>query len=277
MFNGIGERIKERRIKQGFTQDDVAKELGLNRVSYSHYELNKNVPPSDKLSVLVDILRTTADYLLGKTDDPSPLPRQTYMDLSTGKIGLMTSEETAQYMADINVLSQIHALEKNIELVENIDALEYLEKKRIVDGIYSALEIIKSGQKNIPLVGTICAGDGLLAYQNIEDHVFYPLKGSKKNPDFALHVKGESMVGAGIEDGDIVFLKQSPWAEYNGQIVAAIINGEDGTLKRMKWTEGSPKIQLLPENDMFEPIEVWPNEVQICGVYVGHFKPEKLK
>lgn len=125
----------------------------------------------------------------------------------------------------------------------------------------------------IPLVGTICAGDGLLAEQNIEDYVYYPFP-KKRQPDFALRVKGDSMAGAGIDDGDIVFMRSAQWADNNGQIVAAIINGgEDGTLKRIRWTSDSPKIELIPENENYSPIECMPNEVMICGVYMGHFKP----
>lgn len=126
----------------------------------------------------------------------------------------------------------------------------------------------------IPLIGTICAGDGLLAEQNIEEYIHYPLP-DKRQPDYALRVKGDSMIGAGIEDGDIVYMRHASWADYNGQIVAALIHDqEDGTLKRIKWTTGSPKIQLTPENEDYDIIEITPNEVTICGVYMGHFKPE---
>ena len=130
-------------------------------------------------------------------------------------------------------------------------------------------------RKMIPLVGTICAGDGLLVEQNIEEYIYYPFPG-KRQPDFALRVKGDSMIGAGIEDGDIVYMRQASWADYNGQIVAALINDqEDGTLKRIRWSADSPLIRLEPENDEFQAIEVAPNQIRICGLYMGHFKPEK--
>src|SRR5690606_30026040 len=118
-------------------------------------------------------------------------------------------------------------------------------------------------ETSIPLIGTICAGDGLLAEQNIEDYVHYPFP-YKRQPDYALRVKGDSMIGAGIEDGDIVYMRHAPWADYNGQIVAALINdNEEGTLKRIRWTTESPLIRLEPENDGFETIEVAPNQVMI--------------
>lgn len=129
--------------------------------------------------------------------------------------------------------------------------------------------------KDIPLLGTVCAGDGLLAEQNVDEYIHYPFKG-KRQPDYALHVKGNSMVGVGIENGDIVFMGYAQRADYSGQIVAVIINDhQDGTLKRIKWTEGSDKVKLIPENDLFETIECDFNQIQICGVYMGCFKPFK--
>ncbi len=138
------------------------------------------------------------------------------------------------------------------------------------------LGIEKNNQNSlIPLIGTICAGNGLLAEQNIEDYIHYPFQ-QKRQPDYALRVKGDSMIGAGIDDGDTVYMRNAQWAEYNGQIVAAIINdAQDGTLKRIKWSEGSPYIRLIPENEEYAEIEVLPREVMICGIYMGHFKPEK--
>lgn len=124
-----------------------------------------------------------------------------------------------------------------------------------------------------PLIGTICAGNGLIAEDNIEEYIHFPFS-KKQQPDYALRVKGSSMQGADISDGDIVFLRKEKWAEYNGQIVAVIINGEEGSLKRMKWTEGSPFIKLIPENIEYEIKEVLPSEIVICGVYCGHFRPE---
>jgi len=129
--------------------------------------------------------------------------------------------------------------------------------------------------KSIPLIGTICAGEGLTAEQNVEDYIHYPFL-SNQQPDYALKVKGDSMVGAGIESGDIVYMRYAQWADHNGQIVAALINGdEEGMLKRIKWSEGSPQIKLAPENPKHKTIEVLPNQVSICGIYMGHFRPAK--
>lgn len=145
--------------------------------------------------------------------------------------------------------------------------------KHKIDPSYSeTLEVpIESSIKKIPLIGNICAGEGLLADSNIEEYVYYPFP-NKTQPDFALRVKGDSMLNAGISNGDIVYLRKAPWAEYNGQIVAALINdNQDGVLKRIKWSEGAPTLDLVPENDYYNVRTVYPNEIKICGVYMGHF------
>lgn len=127
----------------------------------------------------------------------------------------------------------------------------------------------------VPLIGTICAGDGLLAEENIEDYVMYPFPKGKQ-PDFALRVRGNSMAGAGIEDGDIVYFRRKSWAEFNGQIVAVVLlETNEGMLKRIRWFSDRPQIELVPENQDYEKIVVTPDQIVVCGTYMGHFKPEK--
>jgi repressor LexA len=164
---------------------------------------------------------------------------------------------------------------KSLALPGNVQKIAFALKvsKAAIDPSFgeSTVTPLEHPAPKIPLIGTICAGDGLLAEQNIEGYVYYPFP-SKVQPDYALRVKGDSMSCVGINDGDIVYLREAKWADFNGQIVAALINDEeDGTLKRMKWSEGSPVIRLIPENENYKPIEVLPSDVKVCGVYIGHF------
>ena len=103
------------------------------------------------------------------------------------------------------------------------------------------------GVSHIPLVGTVTAGMPILATELIEDNLF------------ALRVKGESMVNAGILDGDIVVVEQCPTAQ-NGDIVVALV-GDEATVKRFYKENGHFRLQ--PENDKFEPIIV--EECAIAG------------
>lgn len=167
--------------------------------------------------------------------------------------------------------------EPRIGAIERIANKFNLKKSNIIEegGLSSFGVDLSKNSLLTPLVGIICAGDGLLAEQNVEEYIMYPFP-NKRQPDYALRVKGNSMIGAGIEDGDIVYFRKAKWAEYNGQIVAALVNdSEEGTLKRMKWSEGSPIVRLEPENEKYDVLEVFPNEIMVCGVYAGHFKPEK--
>ena len=110
----------------------------------------------------------------------------------------------------------------------------------------------------LPLVGSVAAGAPRLAEQDVEDWVAAPFEG-----DFVLRVTGESMMGAGILDGDLVVVKRQPMAR-DGEIVVAQIEDE-ATVKRLRRADG--RVHLMPENDAFEPIVV--DEVLILGVVVG--------
>jgi repressor LexA len=122
----------------------------------------------------------------------------------------------------------------------------------------------------LPLVGHIAAGGPLLAEQNIEDEIGVP-EPLAKAADFLLRVRGDSMVGAGILDGDIVVVRRQPDAR-DGDIVVALA-GEDeaadeATVKRF-FREGD-RVRLQPENDALEPI--YARFVQILGKVVGVFR-----
>ncbi len=116
----------------------------------------------------------------------------------------------------------------------------------------------------IPIVGRIAAGVPILAEENIEGTITVD-KNMVRNPDnlFALKVQGQSMINAGINDGDIILIRQQPVAE-NGEMVAVMIDNE-ATLKRFYLEKN--KIRLQPENDIMASIIVDPADknVRIVG------------
>ena len=120
----------------------------------------------------------------------------------------------------------------------------------------------------LPLVGQIAAGGPLLAEENIEDHVAVP---DRVNGDFLLRVKGESMVGAGILDGDLLVVQRAQDAR-NGEIVVALAgddeSADEATVKRFFREDG--RVRLQPENDSMEPI--YANHVQILGTVKAVFR-----
>jgi len=113
---------------------------------------------------------------------------------------------------------------------------------------------------HIPIVGVVTAGHPILAQERIEGYL--PVDGSTRDR-FALRVRGESMIGAGILDGDLVIVRQQSEA-LNGQIVVALI-GDEATVKRLHFDRDG--VWLLPENPAFEPIDG--REARILGRVVG--------
>lgn len=119
---------------------------------------------------------------------------------------------------------------------------------------------------DVPLVGNVAAGEPILAEENITDTLTLPTDIVGDAPSFMLSVRGESMIEAGINDGDFVVVKEQPVAN-NGDIVVAII--EDGaTVKRFYKEKGH--VRLQPENSSMEPIIV--SECIIAGKVVAVFR-----
>lgn len=120
----------------------------------------------------------------------------------------------------------------------------------------------------VPLVGRIAAGEPLLAEQNVEDHLVVPMGFAGDAEHFALTVRGDSMVGAGILDGDVVIVRSGSTAD-DGAVVVALLPGpaeDEATVKRLKRTRG--RVMLVPENPSLEPFEMSP-EGRIIGTVVA--------
>ncbi|KXZ39841.1 repressor LexA [Alkalithermobacter thermoalcaliphilus JW-YL-7 = DSM 7308] len=126
---------------------------------------------------------------------------------------------------------------------------------------------INESISNIPIVGQVTAGSPILALENVED--FFPLPNSllKGHHSFMLKVKGDSMINAGIFDGDYILVKQQNTAK-DGDIVVALINDNEATVKRFYKEKNI--IRLQPENDFMDPIYV--DDIKILGIVYGLFR-----
>ena len=119
---------------------------------------------------------------------------------------------------------------------------------------------------NVPMIGRVAAGEPILAEQNIENYFPIPMEFMPNNQTFMLKVKGESMINAGIFDGDLVLVEQCQTAR-NGEMVVALI--EDGATVKTFYKE-KDAIRLQPENDSMDPIIV--TDVKILGKVIGVFR-----
>jgi repressor LexA len=119
--------------------------------------------------------------------------------------------------------------------------------------------------RHVPLVGDVAAGTGVLAQENVEELYPLPEDFTGTGSLFMLKVRGDSMVGAGIVDGDFVVVRQQPDAE-RGDIVVAGIPDEEATVKHFSLRDGV--VVLTPANDSLSPMEFDPSEVTIYGKVV---------
>jgi repressor LexA len=116
--------------------------------------------------------------------------------------------------------------------------------------------------RHVPLIGEVAAGTDVLAQENVEDLIPLPTDFTGEGELFMLKVRGDSMIEAGILDGDFVVARQQNVAE-NGDIVVAGIPGDEATVKTYKRT--ARNITLLPANGSYEPMVFDPDEVVIFG------------
>ncbi len=119
---------------------------------------------------------------------------------------------------------------------------------------------------NVPVVGRVAAGEPLLATQNIENYFPIPTEYMPNKQTFMLKVKGESMINAGIFDGDLVLVQEESTAD-NGDTVVALVD-DGATVKKFYKEEGV--IRLQPENDFMDPIIV--TDCTILGKVIGVFR-----
>ncbi|MCI9103372.1 MAG: transcriptional repressor LexA [Lachnospiraceae bacterium] len=136
-------------------------------------------------------------------------------------------------------------------------------KPRAIEILDDHFNLTRREVANIPLIGSVAAGQPILAQENIENYFPVPVDLIPNQEAFILKVKGESMINAGILDGDHIIVAQQETAD-NGDIVVALLD-DSATVKRF-YREDS-QIRLQPENDAMDPI--YATDVQILGKVVG--------
>jgi repressor LexA len=155
--------------------------------------------------------------------------------------------------------------------LEKLEQLGYLRrdptKPRAIEVLYGSSdtfhEKLFKDMINVPIVGAVTAGEPILAEQNIQDYFPIPKDFARTEDAFMLRVKGESMINAGIYDGDLVIVNKDATAN-NGEIVVALLE-DQATVKRFYKEQNH--IRLQPENERYEPIIA--TDVQILGKVIG--------
>ena len=168
--------------------------------------------------------------------------------------------EAVNLKSTSSVHSHLETLEKNGYIRRDPT------KPRAIEIIDDTFNLTRRDMVQVPIIGRVAAGEPLLAQENIEEYFPIPSDFMPNNDTYMLKVKGESMINAGILDGDYVLVEKKETA-CNGDMVVALV--EDGaTVKTFYKEEGIYRLQ--PENDSMDPIIV--SEVSILGKVIGVFR-----
>lgn len=139
-------------------------------------------------------------------------------------------------------------------------------KPRAIEIVDDSFNLTRREMVNVPIVGRVAAGEPILAVENIENYFPIPAEFMPNEQTFILQVKGESMINAGILDGDYILVQQQSTAN-NGDMVVALVD-DSATVKTFYKEDGYYRLQ--PENDYMDPIKV--TEVMIMGKVIGTFR-----
>ena len=192
-----------------------------------------------------------------------------YITVVNRKFGISPSYDEMKDKLKLKSKSGIHRIISALEergfirkLANKARAIEIIQNNKNVSPTNEAINKIIE----IPLYGKIAAGTPIEAISNASSYIPTPTNMINKGEHYALEISGESMIGSGINDKDIAIIKRTTIAN-NGQIVVALIDKTEATLKKFKKT--SSKIVLIPSNDLYQSQSYDLPRVQIQGILVG--------
>ena len=168
--------------------------------------------------------------------------------------------EAVNLKSTSSVHSHLETLEKNGYIHRDPT------KPRAIEILDDTFNLTRREMVNVPIIGRVAAGEPLLAQQNIENYFPIPAEMMPNKQTFLLQVQGESMINAGILNGDYILVQQQQTADNGDKVVALIDDG--ATVKTFYREEGI--IRLQPENDFMDPIIV--KDCTILGKVIGVFR-----
>jgi repressor LexA len=169
-------------------------------------------------------------------------------------VGLASSSTVHAHLANLEKIGLLRRDPSKPRAIELFD-------RAVGTAVDSVRNIVRP--ESLPLLGSVAAGQPILAEENVEEYVPVPTLAGGSNGDYLLRIRGESMKDAGIVEDDLVVVHQQDTAQQ-GDIVVALL-GEEATVKR--YFREPDHIRLQPENDTMEPIRT--KEVKVLGRVVG--------
>ena len=169
-------------------------------------------------------------------------------------VGLASSSTVHAHLANLEKIGLLRRDPSKPRAIEMLDR-----------AVGSAVDSVRGivGGDGLPLLGSVAAGQPMLAEENVEEYVSVPEIAGGSDGEYLLRIRGDSMIGAGILEGDYVVVHPQETAD-DGDVVVALL-GEEATVKR--YFRESDHIRLQPENEAMEPIRS--KEVKVLGRVVG--------
>ena len=210
---------------------------------------------------------------------PKQLNLLIYIDEFIKEHGHSPSFEEMKEAVGLRSKSGIHALINSLEergfirkMAHRARALEVLKLPKAEANIAEPSNIANDNSDDdfslmIPLYGKIAAGTPIEAIANPSEYIYIPKSFSTQSELYALTIEGESMIEAGIFDGDTAIIRRADRAN-NGQIVVALVDNEEATLKVLDKKAGN-EVWLLPCNKDYNPIKITADRLKIQGVLYG--------
>lgn len=261
--------LRQLREQNGFSQKEFAAEMGIPQTTYNQYETGRRAPDFDMLSRIADYFHVSVDYLLGRSDEPEPEQKKKgpllptlAMNLRYYRLASHLSTSQAAKLADVPAgtwlsWEQGKALPSDEELSRAAEVIGVsvsdlgIDANRAEETIHGLYPVKK---KRFPVLGKVACGEPIFAE---EDHDTSIMASADIDADFCLIAQGDSMTGAHIDDGDIVFIRQMPTVP-NGKIAVVLIEDE-ATLKYIDWRPESYTLILSPANPAYR-IQVYQGE-----------------
>jgi repressor LexA len=178
-------------------------------------------------------------------------------------VGLASSSTVHAHLANLEKLGLLRRDPSKPRAIELLDRVQKDVGSAVQDAVESVKVMMRPG---LPLVGQVAAGQPILAEENIEDYIQVPTAAGGDTGEYVLRVRGESMIDAGILEGDFVVVRPQETAG-DGEIIVALV-GEEATVKR--FFRESDHVRLQPENATMEPIRS--KDVRVLGRVVGLFR-----
>lgn len=259
---------KSKKIDKRYTQKSLANDIGKSQGYIGDIESGRTYPT---LVVLSDIAKACEVPLSFFSDIENII--NDYVRKQLEEYPPETQDMVKDYIYTGN--ERLNFLSGQAEYDIRVEGFPKVNELREASSNYSSENIPSSPLVRIPILGTVAAGIPLYAEQNILGYEDVPKSLVKSGEYFFLIAQGDSMIGSRILPGDKVLIRKQPLVE-NGEIALVLVNGDEATLKRVKYLDGTAI--LYPDNPAYSPMVYPVSDIKIIG-YVAQvvFNPNAKK